>query len=101
MPYAKQVNLLRMKQYHMPVVVAQTRTIWINKSSNLSPKMTVLDVKGKLVQKGQKIGDIKFNLSGAQYLPTSDDSDKSVQLVATQKTRQTNFIIRAWRAIVH
>ena len=100
LPYAKEVNLSRMKLYHMPVVVAQTRTIWINKSSDLSPKMTALDVKGKLVQKGQKIGDIKFNLSGAQYLPTSDDSDKSVQLVATRKTRQANFIVRAWRAMM-
>lgn len=101
LPYARQADLSRMKQYHMPVIVGDTKTIWINKASKLSPKMTTRDIKGKLVKKGQEVAAVKFNLSEAQYLPSSDDFDKSVQLVATQKTRKTNFIVRAWRTIVH
>ncbi|CAM3151866.1 D-alanyl-D-alanine carboxypeptidase family protein [Leuconostoc rapi] len=101
LPQAKQVELPRMKQPHMPVTVAQTKTIWVHKDSKLSSKMVAFNIKGKSVQKGQKIATLTFNLSGAKYLPNGHDFDNAVALVATQKTVKANFIVRTWRAIVH
>ncbi|MEX0380132.1 D-alanyl-D-alanine carboxypeptidase family protein [Leuconostoc sp. MS02] len=101
LPHASQVDLPNMKQYHMPVTVAQTKTIWINNGAKLSSKIVALDIKGKSVKKGQKIANVKFNLNNAQYLSSSYDVDQSVQLIATHKTAKANFIVRAWRSVVH
>lgn len=97
---AKQVDLPLMKQTHMPVAVAKTKTVWADKGEKLTFKIGMSNVTGKLVKKGQKMATVTFNLRDAKYLPNSHDFDNDVELVATQKTVKANFIIRAWRAIL-
>lgn len=101
LPQAKHVDLPRMKQSHMPVTIAQTKTVWINKGSKLSPEIKTFNIKGKSVKKEQTVATVTFNLRGAQYLPNGHNHDHAVELAATQKTTKANFIVRAWRSIVH
>ncbi|MCT4388449.1 D-alanyl-D-alanine carboxypeptidase [Leuconostoc pseudomesenteroides] len=90
------IKFKALKKTEVPVKLAETKTFWTSKKTQL--KLSNLSVNTKLAKlnKNQTIGYISPALD-AQYLPYTPKTDKQLIVKSGVKGTQANWFVRLWR----
>ena len=90
------IKFKALKKTEVPVKLAETKTFWTSKKTQL--KLSNLSVNTKLAKlnKNQTIGYISPALD-AQYLPYTSKTDKQLIVKSGVKGTQANWFVRLWR----